>query len=648
MAKLRFKFEGFFEVETNEEIVLKPGDRFKVSGVIDGQRENLDSGIVRDLELQKTNNEEKEAVAATIAIGSDGEKNKKIVDAPFQSRFMTLEQFGGEGYYKLISDGLRFDGDVIESNKDVFTSQDVGKSFCGLYAHQNPLQPDKDNYYPGIVGSRYALVTEYISPRQIKVNFRFNQTSGSAYIFHDNSLAYQSAVEAAKRSPHRTLELQSEKTYVIPQFSKVELTHDFFMISQTGANLKIGWEDYFSWSEQQTIKQAGFLFDFGGNSVKIGFVNVNFIPPHRRVKSAQLFYSSLFRSTPNRDQEAKIGVVNMDTTVEVDAADKNANQIGFGYGFLYSSVPGNYVIGKNIKHRGPGFMDFKANFGGGLYAVFENIQTNFKREEEFASPRVQVRGHLKDNIFTITSGHTIYQIYSYDFGEGNVCHILHLGRFTFVIDGKTAVINACQFRVRPFVDGKAKLLVKDESSVYSKDVEIHAGDTLTFGGVTSKVIEKNRTYVTEWMDGGPDRQYAMCLKLDKPLPVSSGFHEFEVRSIGESLNNGEEVDAFLIYKANYDFRTYPDSKFGDGEVLSSDPVGHLSYNHREITLWAKKFKHEGFYRQSLSGNGESHGYTMIECEGFGGQFGPNTSVNHTGDMPAKASEFIAELESMTK
>jgi hypothetical protein len=593
---------------------------------------------------------EKETIpveAKSLAVLFDNSSMKQVESPkiPFFSGYITLEQFGGEGYYKLIKKGLKYRGHIIESEDGVFSAQDLGKSFCGLFAHQNPLQPINDEFFPGIVGSRYALITEVISPNKIKVSFDFNGQSEMGYVFHDNTLAFHAALNAVKISPHKTLELQSSKTYVIPEFIKIDLNHDLYLFSKDGANLKIGVEDYFPWAEQKTKKQDGFLFDIGGNSVNIGFYKVNFLPPHRRVKAAQVFYSSLFKSFPNKDQQTKVAVINMDTTLEVDPLDSRLNQIGFGYGFMYSSDLGNYVIGKNIKHRGPGFMDFKANFGGGLYAVFENISTDFKHEEKFASPRIQVRGYLKDNVFTITSGHTIYQIYTYDFGEGNVSHLLHLGRFTFVIDGKPAVINASQFQVRPFAKGKQQLLVRDQQSVYAKSCELHAGDQLALDGKVYTVVEKTRTYVTEWREGGDGVKYAMCLKLDKPLPVNSGILEFEVNSVGESLNNGQEVDAFLIYKGNYEFRTYTNTKFGDREVLSSDPVGHLSYNHREITFWAKKFKHNGFYRQSLSRNGASNGYTLIDCEGFEGQFAPGVEVRNSGEMPAQAQRFIEELES---
>ena len=663
MAKFKLKIEGVITWESSESLTFVPGERYQIRATVEGDSVSSTEISIKEAEISPEKKTEQVPEVASSSSTSDVLPHAAVIVTPIVvsdstsapsptpnpdpwiSEYVTLEQHGGKGYYKLIEEGLRYQGNLIESANPVFSPEDAGMSFCGLFAHLNPLEPDGDEYFPGIIGSRYARIVEVLDAHRIRVNFEFNGQSDKGYVFFDNSLAFRSAVNAAKISPKKTLELQDGKTYVIPEYSKADLTSDFFIFSKTGSNLKVGIEDYFPWSEVKRKKQEGCLFDFGGHSVKIGIVNVNFLPPHRRVKCAQLFFASLFRSTPRKEQVARIAVVNMDTTKEVNGKDSRYNQLGFGYGFMYSSEQGNYVIGKRIKHRGPGFMDFKANFGGGLTAVFENVQTDFLNEESFASPRVKVEGRLQDNVFTITSGHTIYQIYTYDFGGANVSHLLHFGRFTFVIDGKDAVISATQFKVRPYAEGTVRLKVRDAQSVYAKTVELHAGDQLIYNGQLYTVVEKTRTYVTEWMQGDADTRYAMCLKLDKALPVASGFLDFDVKSVGKSLNDGSDRDAYLIYKANYEFRTYLDTKFENWEVLSSDPVGHLSYNHKEITLWAKNFKHMGFYRQSHSQVGKTNGYTLIDSEGFNGQFNPEVPIANTGQMPEEAVKYLAELES---
>lgn len=646
MSKIKIRFEGFIEIAASDIQSLSQKEKYQVTGIIDNDSFELKE-LVPEPVVEETQQPvlEEQAKVIPVAVASTIIESSKEPEKRWVTDNISLEQFGGQGYYKLIEGSLTYRGNTIKSDFPIFSSEDVGMSFCGLFAHKNPLTPEKDLFYPGIKGSRYSLITDVISPTEIKVNFEYNGQSDKGYVFFDNTLAFKLAVDATKRSPAKILELQDEKVYVIPQYNKAYFNTDFYLVAKHRASLKIGWEDYFQWSEEKTLNQDAQLFDVGGNSLTIGLENVNFLPPFRRVSGAQLFFTSLFKGQPNPEQQLNVLVENMDSTLEVNGKDDRYNQFGFGYGFLYSSHKGNYVIGKNIKHRGPGFMDFKANFGGGLYAVFENIKTDFKDEEKFAATKVKVTGFLKDNIFTITSENTIYQIYSYDFGGGNVAHLLHFDRFTFMIDGKDAVFNATQFRVRPFGIGIVKLKVNGNQMVLAKHVELHAGDELVYQGKAYKIVEKARTYVTEWMQGDENTRYAMGLKLDRPLPVNTGLVDFEVRSVGESLDNGKEVEAYLIYKANYEFRSYLNTMFGDREILDSTPVGHLSYNHREITLWAKNFKHDGFYRQSLSHVGATNGYTLIDCEGFGGQFNPEVAIANTGKMPQKAIKLLEEMRS---
>jgi hypothetical protein len=100
----------------------------------------------------------------------------------------TLEQFGGQAWY-LPADGRLQEGiqyplinftpagaDAgflkelglkgtnytlisVQDNANFFPTDIVGKSFCGLFAHQNPSTPDYtavDAFYPQELGSRYA------------------------------------------------------------------------------------------------------------------------------------------------------------------------------------------------------------------------------------------------------------------------------------------------------------------------------------------------------------------------------------------------------------------------------------------------------------------------------------------------------------
>ena len=260
MAKFRFKFQGILELDFPNELVLKPGDKLKVSATIEGESDDPDEITFKDAEIQPivTESLKIEPLAAGLgALPLSVQAVSDQVSSFWTSPHVTLESFGGLGYYKLIEEGLIFKGNEIESTTPIFNEEDLGKTFCGLFAHQNPQEPEDDTFFPGIIGSRYALITQVLDAYHIRVNFEFNGQSDKGYIFHDNSLAFRSAMNSMKYSLNRTLELQDGKTYVIPEYDKHELTRDFFLIAKNGANLKMGIEDYFQWAPEKTKKQAG-------------------------------------------------------------------------------------------------------------------------------------------------------------------------------------------------------------------------------------------------------------------------------------------------------------------------------------------------------------------------------------------------------
>lgn len=83
-------------------------------------------------------------------------------------------------------------------------------------------------------------------------------------------------------------------------------------------------------------------------------------------------------------------------------------------------------------------------------------------------------------------------------------------------------------------------------------------------------------------------------------------------------------------------------------MLASNPFGVLSYNHEEISIWARNTEHNGFYRQSRSGVGKSKGYTLINCKGFEDEFVPKVPISTSGQMPDTASRFIDFLEDLVQ
>lgn len=216
---------------------MKPKEKFKVKGVI--EVENCDSNEItfKEAEIQPLSKEKDQLEplmvgAATLPFSAEATPRPLL--ANWDSQHVTLEKHGGMGYYKLIEEGLTYKGSLIESLKPIFDQQDLGKTFCVLFAHQNSLKPENDEFFPGFVGSRYTLIIEVLDAYRIKVSFDFNGQSNKGYVFHDNSLAFRSAMNSVKYSPTKTIELQDGKTYVIPEHEKTDLSRDFFCWQKIG------------------------------------------------------------------------------------------------------------------------------------------------------------------------------------------------------------------------------------------------------------------------------------------------------------------------------------------------------------------------------------------------------------------------------
>jgi hypothetical protein len=92
----------------------------------------------------------------------------------------------------------------------------------------------------------------------------------------------------------------------------------------------------------------------------------------------------------------------------------------------------------------------------------------------------------------------------------------------------------------------------------------------------------------------------------------------------------------LIYKANAGFRTTSQTKYRDQDLLTSRGIGHMSYNHSDISMDARNAKHRGFYRGSERGGGFSLLFNLDNCEGFessGEWFKTALPVTRTPNLP---------------
>lgn len=687
---------------------------------------------------------------------------------PGTTHYVTIEQFGGNGYYKLIENGLSYSIDgsstIITSSSAIFEANDLGKRFCGLFAHQNPDTPDNDLFYPGIVGSRYANIIEVISNTQIRVDFEFNEGSEKGYVFFDNSDAIHDAIEFLLGDDSKTtLRLNDGKTYVVPVYRNYEVSRDIYVKSTGQSAIKLGYEDYFQWSKIRTFDQGGSLFNVKTNSVNVAFMNVDILPPSRVIKEASSASPNLFKNETNSDQACKLAVINCNTSRELDNSVNvtEENPTGWGWGFLYAggkySGEGesrtvsdfNYLIAKNYSHRGQGLMDLKATAGGGIYLIAENIETDYDPKSDFnpnyflTSIRMTTdksgfllgipsKTHYPGYVPEITDSESFYKICNIFFNQGwnYRLNIIHIDRFTFymypssyiarvydplfdrsgsliswdisdsytdAITAKKAIISVIPevgetYRISrhysmgsgkvmgPFSDNVIRdhinwcaVLNKSISSIdpvteiplNSKPIELQPGDQFTivgYGSTVYTVTSKERgpypniPFEYQWFNPGEESQYIFnMLTLDTNLPNGLPV-DFEIEittSSAEFLLDGNSRPAYGIYKGNSAIDLDQSTSFGDAQVLYSAGFGYISYNHKEITLWAKNFNHRGYYRQSSNGrpivspSDISQGYVMINCTGFEGQFNPDEPIQTSPtEMPSEASDFISFLESL--
>jgi hypothetical protein len=184
------------------------------------------------------------------------------------------------------------------------------------------------------------------------------------------------------------------------------------------------------------------------------------------------------------------------------------------------------------------------------------------------------------------------------------------------------------------------------SNPNSFPVEFQAGDVIEINGIEYKIIHKERgnnwhiEHEYRQVAGEPSQYVFSSLTLDKDLPndLPISFNAKVVKSCAKSLLDGQYRDAYMVYKGNSAIDLTENDKFGDKQILHSAGFGHLCYNHKEISLWAKNVNLDGFYRQS-SGSGKTLYYNLVDSH-FQGQFEPPIKVTENLEMPKRIKELI--------
>jgi hypothetical protein len=394
------------------------------------------------------------------------------------------------------------------------------------------------------------------------------------------------------------------------------------------------------------VKQDWNLITLGnGAEVKIEGVNLCLSPQRFGLVS---YLPNIFKSLPDHSHTWTALVKDCDTT-------KLGNRGGMGLGLLYGSASGNYIGAINFKHVGNGFLDAKANIGGQtngiLYVVLDNVITDGTVEEVLNTYKVKVRGKFEPELFTITSDNSVKQIYNHFYNTDNAdnfAHILHVDRFTFMLDDNCD-INDKQFKLRKNASGLTNVVVRKHwdagkqrnlTRIYTIGVEGHAGDTFILNNTTYKVLEKGKDENDIWTNNHRPKEskisYTPYLQIDEDIPVG----EYQVQWTSSFNLFGIEQDVWMLHKdSRYGFRTYENSIFEAYEVMRGDSIGHNMYNHRNISLWAKDTVQKGFYRQTDQG-GKCLGYNMINCNGFKDQFNPPVQVTTDKPIPERIKNLL--------
>lgn len=669
--------------------------------------------------------------------------------------YLTLEDFGGNPYYKRIDYGLTYTGSIVESINPIFSQEDLGKEFCGLFANKNPQEINYekiDEYYPNILGSRYSKIIEVISSTKIKLDFEYNVGSNKAYIFFDNSFAYKKLMNQYVVDGSIGVWLSDNKTYVVrnPITVKLPNTKDFIIETSGKAYLKLGVEDYFKWNKNLgsiLYGQVSNLFEIGISDKNFTSKNIAYLPPHRRVAESSPVSLAFFGGGMENigEQSRTLSIIGNTALDEKREIGNNiTDEIFYSIGLGFINAGGTYtgdgskitddikdyltVYIKNFEHEGAFFSDFKANMGGGLLLKAEDVSTEFLDESKYSPTSVKMKGRFTtdysgipindksfypSHLLEITSNHSWYQT-SDDAstrGWNNSQELVHIDRFVFWLPSG----NYFKFLYEKwfnkgiktdwyvesnnynFFTGKKSMMhyipkvgqkywigrkYNQEGRIIKENIPNQVKGMVNWAAVQGvdwdqvtnipenaspiqlqpsdrfKIVGSDEVYTVLQTErevhplfigevkpfGGHDSvvSYFPVYTIDKDLPTNLpvSFEIEMIQSSAEYLLDGEEFDFYSVYKSNKFLVNHTkDTTFGEENILESNPYGHVSYNHSQVSIWAKNWNHRGYYRQSENNysNFPSHQIpegktealrrfanisTFINCQGFNGEFNP--------------------------
>ena len=499
------------------------------------------------------------------------------------------------------------------------------------------------------------------------------EISKSKYItLEEFDYDWEKAIQHTQNSDVSIIKLQKGKKYKIKEYSTQKLTKDLFIISEGDSELIFGIDNYDQWKPHPGVNQDRYVFDLGKWNSKVGIINTD-LKSANTVAEVQPFYRGVFINSIEQGQSGFIAIINSETNME--------------FGLIYSGGQDESitVIQKDIKFKGVIWQELKAKNGGGLSLIMDNCYL-----EQWDPPTYfQKQISFSKNYATLLEG-SFNQIENIFQGMGNSSNIIFCEGMTFLLPPKTFIENYhnrynfdsllqtnndSSHYIHSIPQKGEKFLV---SRSYSIDNEIipdmirnvinweklgitpsknivrslQAGDVLKIDSIEYTIKVKDRVngvaFNSEYRHNGQDSYYSEEFKLDKALPTNLPmvFEVEIIKSMGEALLDGKPRPGYIIFKYNKNWQTNVEVDHGIDYMLASNPFGVLSYNHEEISVWARKTIHKGFYRQSKSGVGKSKGYTLKECQGFQDQFHPRDTIKSEGQMDQKAIDFINYLENL--
>ncbi|NVK48712.1 MAG: hypothetical protein HWE09_03010 [Cyclobacteriaceae bacterium] len=534
------------------------------------------------------------------------------------------------------------------------------------------IEVEKVEDLQGSIKNELGKVVLTALPTFIEEDFK-NRLPKSTYItLEEFGYDWEKAIQHTQQNDVSIILLQDGKKYRIKEYSRQKIEKDLFILALNKAELVFGVDYYNQWDRNTSLPQDRYIFDLAKWNSRIGLVNVD-VTSAVTIEEVQPFYRCLFTNSVEKGQTGSIALINSKTNME--------------FGLLYSGGDDTplTIIQKDIDFKGIIWQELKANNGGGLLVVMDHCRL------EQIDPPVYFEKNLRfsKNTVTLDEG-SFFQLENMFQGFGNSSNIIFVDGMTFLLPPVTFFLNyhnrynqdsikeanhdsyhlihqipkagekflmsrsyTTSGEIKP--DMIRNVINWEKLGINSKKNlvrELQAGDRLLIHGEEYTIKVKDRlvgnAFASEYRFNHQDSYYSAEFKLDRPLPESLPMIvEVEVlNSLGEKLLDGEPRMGFIIFKYNKNWQTNTEIDHGLDYMLASNPFGVLSYNHEEISIWARNTEHNGFYRQSRSGVGESKGYTLINCKGFEDEFAPKIPISTSGPMPEDAAQFIDFLEDL--